>query len=288
MADRDDGDIDIRGFVALLWRGRYWLAGFVLLFGGLAAAHAFLSQPVYRSDALMAVRSAESGAAGALQGQLGGLASLVGINLGGGSDRRQEFVAYLKSRALAKEFVERKGLMQVFYASAWNETTKQFESDGGRPPTIGDAIDYLSALRGVEENARTGLLTVSFYWTDPVVAASWVNDYVALANEKLRQEAIEDGHKSIEYLKEELGRTTIEPVRQSLFRLMEGRLNQVMLASIEPQYAFRVIDRAEAPERDKFVRPRRVVEIVIGILFGGVLGTVFVLWRYVGSARGGA
>lgn len=275
-------EITLAAVFALLWRGRFWIAGFAFAFGALAVLHVYITEPVYRSAILVTVRQDElSGSLGALRGQLGGLASLAGIMPGGGSSHRQEFVAYLKSRALAKEFVERQRLMHEFYPSNWNAVTKTFEAGSrDRPPTAGDAVDLLFNIRQIQEEARTGLITVSFDWTDRELAAKWANEYVALANEKLRQEAIASANQSIAYLTEELARTTLEPVRQSLYSIMEGRLNQAMYASVEPEFAFKAIDRAEPSEPDKYVRPRRALELLFGIAFGVILGMAFVFWRY--------
>lgn len=275
-------EIDFATVLRLLWRGRFWIGGFMVAFGLLAALHAYITEPVYRSAILVTVRQDEiGGPMGALRGQLGGLASLAGIVPGGGNSRRQEFIAYLKSRALAKEFVERSGLMHEFYRSNWNAATKKFEAGSrDRAPTVGDAVDALLGIRQVDEAARTGLITVSFDWTDRNLAAKWANDYVALANEKLRADAIGDAKQSIAYLTDELSRTTLEPVRQSLFGIMEGRLNQAMLASIEHEFAFKAIDLAEPSEPDKYIRPRRLLEILFGSAFGLIFGTAFVFWRY--------
>jgi uncharacterized protein involved in exopolysaccharide biosynthesis len=288
-ADLDD-EMDLHTLVTLLWRGRLWLAAFVLVCGSLAAAHAFLSQKVYRAEALLAVRTTEmSGAGGLLQGQLGRLTSLAGLNLGNSAGRRQEFVAFLRSRALAREFVTRREVLPELYPTLWDPATRKLRPDSkGRAPSLGDAVDYVRSILDIEEDARTGLITVACEWTDPAIAAKWVNEYVALANEKLRAEAIAEGHQSVKYLNEELTRTTLEPVRQSLFGIMEGRLNQVMLASVEHDYAFKPIDRAEAPGPGKFVSPKRAIEIVIGILVGAMLGVVFLFWRYARSEFGHA
>src|SRR6185295_13590560 len=124
------------------------------------------------SEALLSVRTPtelSGSAAGLLQGQLGGLASLVGLG-SGGSGSRQEFVAFLKSRELAREFVTRYQLMQVFYGDP------KAAAPGKRAPSVSDAVDYLGNLRSVDEDARTGLLTISFIWVDPKLAARWVND----------------------------------------------------------------------------------------------------------------
>jgi uncharacterized protein involved in exopolysaccharide biosynthesis len=278
-AARHDEEIDLRSLLRLMWRGRLWIAIFVVTFAALAATHAFLSERIYRASTLVAVRSDDlSGTLGVLRGQLGGLASLAGIGSGASGGRRQEFIGYLKSRALARAFVEKQQLTRLFYASLWDPQTQNGPS--GRAPTVADATDLFISRRQVDEQPRTGLLVVAFEWRDPLIAAQWANEYVELANEQLRGDAIAESKQSIAYLTAELERTTIEPVRHSLYSIMESRLNQAMVASVEPEYAFKPIDRAEAPDPRKFVRPKRAIEIFLGIVFGGVLGVLFVFWRY--------
>jgi uncharacterized protein involved in exopolysaccharide biosynthesis len=281
----DDGGerVDVASLVRRLWRGKIWLAAGVALFGGLAFTHATLSDRVYESQVLVTVRSQDmEGAASAIRSQLGGLASLAGIGLGQASRRREEFIAYLRSSALAREFVERYELLRVLYPSRWNPQTKSVRPDGnGHVPTVGEvAIQLMRGVREVNVDERTGLVTVAVRWGDPKTAADWANNYVALANERLREEAIQSATQSIGFLNEELSKTNVEPIRQSLFRLLEGRLNDSMLANVERQYAFKVIDRAEPSEPDRYVKPRRVLETLIGILCGISFGTLFVLWRF--------
>src|SRR5690606_8253072 len=117
-------------------------------------------------------------------------------------------------------------------------------------------------------------------WSDPQLAARWVSEYVALANEKLRQEAIATAQQSIKHLNSELERTSLEPLRQSLYRLMEGRLNEVMVATVEHEFAFKVIDEAQPSDPHRFVKPMKMLELLLGIAFGTAAAVVFVLWRY--------
>lgn len=278
-ADNASERVDIHTLFLRLWKGRYWVIASVALFGGIAAANAMWSAPVYEAAAVLAVRSQEmEGAASALRGQFGGIASLAGINLGQSGRRREEFIAYLRSGALAREFVEQQGLVRVFFGSRWNDTTKTFTPDSrGRVPTTGLAAErFMRGVREISVDERTGLLRLSIKWTDPKTASKWANAYVDLSNQRLRDEAIASAAQSIGFLNEELAKTTVEPLRQSLYRLLEGRLNDSMLANVERQYAFKVIDRAQVPERH--VRPRRVLETFIGLVCGFVAGCLLALW----------
>lgn len=274
-------DLDLPALLRRTWRGRLWIIAAAILGGILAGVHAFTTTPIYRSEAVLAVRSTDDGPLALLQNsQLGGLASLAGIGLGDRGGRRVEYLAFLESRELAREFIEAQGLMQILFKGRWDEATKTFKENWrGRVPTMGDAISDLEGIRTIRED-RSGLITISFEWSDPELAAEWASGYVALANERLRREAIESAQQSLTHLNEQLERTSLEPLRQSLYRLMEGRLNEIMVAAVEHEFAFKVIDEARPPDPHRFVRPMRMLELLLGMAFGAAAGLVFVLWKY--------
>ena len=49
---------------------------------------------------------------------------------------------------------------------------------------------YLSF--SVDEDKKSGLITLSITWKDPQVAANWANDLVKQLNEQLREQAIDE------------------------------------------------------------------------------------------------
>jgi hypothetical protein len=61
---------------------------------------------------------------------------------------------------------------------------------------------------------------------------------------------------------------------------METRLNEVMLASVEPEYAFQVVDPPRVSDLHRFVRPRPRIEIVVAAFLGFAFSASFALWRY--------
>jgi uncharacterized protein involved in exopolysaccharide biosynthesis len=281
-AEDKSGDMDIADIVARLLHGKWWIVGAMLICVLLAALHAYTAVPIYRAEGSYVIRSDEHGGAlGAITGQLGGLASLAGIGLGDDGSRRKTSLAVLKSRELAAEFAEKHNLMQLFYKSRWDQQTKTYRGTLFRPPpTFNDAVNAVEGLRKIKEEPKTGLITLSFEWVNRDQATRWVNDYAAMANEKLRQKAIRSAQQSLKYLEDQLAATSQEPIRQSLYRIMESRLNEVMLASVEPEYAFQVIDRAVMPDAHRFVRPKRAFEIVFGAAAGFAIGALYVLWRF--------
>lgn len=261
-----------------LWRNGLWIAAGMLLVGGLAALRATYATPFYRTEALVAVRSPDTGgAAGVLGGQLGGLASLAGIELGGGGSREAEYVAILSSRSLARALIERDGLLPVLFHKQWDPAAKRWK---GKPRSVGDAVDlFVKKLRAVSQDRKTGLVTVAVEWSDPKLAARWATSLVDMANRQIRREAIAEAQRNLTFLRGEERRLQVESVRLASYRLVEANMNQIMLANIQPDYAFKTIERAEVPEIEKPVRPKLVLETLIGAVLGGLLAALVVAWR---------
>ena len=64
-----------------------------------------------------------------------------------------------------------------------------------------------------------------------------------------QQLAINDATKSINYLREELNKTSVVELQQAIYRLLEkAQTKKIMLANVRDQYAFSVIDSAKVPE----------------------------------------
>lgn len=209
---------------------------------------------------------------GAVLSQVGGLASLAGISTTA-SSIREESIATLQSSSLTQDFIETNGLLPVLFADKWDSSRNRWRvDDGSKAPTLWKANDFFRKhVRTVVEDRKTGLLTLTITWKDPVLAARWANDLVKMANDYLRSKAIRESERNIAYLNEQVSKTNIVEVKKAIFSLMEAEIRKVMIARGADEYALKVIDRALVPERPS--SPRRVLWIGAGF-FGGLLVAV--------------
>ncbi|MDH3380085.1 MAG: Wzz/FepE/Etk N-terminal domain-containing protein [Gammaproteobacteria bacterium] len=239
---------------------------------------ALLSSPVYRAEVLLApVTEDKSEGLNAIANQYGDLAALAGIKLGPGKDKTTEYIAALKSRSLSVRFIKDENIKQTLFPKNWDDEGKKWK-DSNRIPTDWDAYEIFDKnIRSVNVDVRTGLITLTIDWNDPLLAAKWANRLVNLVNTRLRTEAIEDADKSIEYLEKQLITTSSMEVQQSIYRLIETQTKKKMVASTRVEYAFTVIDPAVPPERK--VRPKRLVMIAIGVIGGILISAVVIFIR---------
>lgn len=270
--DGPSDEINLRDLWDVLWRGKWIIIAITAVFAAGSVLFALAAEEWYRAEAVLA--PADERSTSPLGGQLGGLAALAGVSVGGGESAQA--MATLRSRELAREFIEDHDLVKVFFADQWDDERGAWIGDDPlRWPDVRSAIKYFhDNIFSLDQDRQTGIVTLGIEWKDPEVAALWVTDLVRRANETLRERALRDAETNVAYLQEELGQTPLLTLQQSIGRLLESELQKVMLARGNEEFAFKVIDSA-TPPRDR-VRPKRALIAVVGTMAGGVLAVFMI------------
>jgi len=208
---------------------------------------------------------------------VGGLASLAGISGLQASGQRTETLAVLSSLGFIAAFIVLHNLMPILYAKKWNPITKTWMvSKPEDIPTLSDATIYFSTrVMQVEDDKKTGLITVAVEWRDREVAAQWANALVADLNADLRGRAVDESGRSVAYLNQVLQKGTIpEVAQQAVYGLIETQLATAMMANVRKQYALKVLDVAVPPDADHYVRPNLFLFLAGGLALSLVLALI--------------
>jgi uncharacterized protein involved in exopolysaccharide biosynthesis len=279
----NEGVIDLQAITLRLWSRRRWIATSVLVCTALFAAVAFLATPVYRSATVFVPASAGRASlsnavgGGAIGGVLGGLAQLAGVNLDESTTETQEGLAVLKSREFTNSFIDDWHLMPELFPGKWDAQRKQWKMDV-QAPTAGQAYKYFNtSIRSIVEDRKTGLITLQIDWRDRTEAALWANELVRRLNAEMRERAMQRADGAITYLEKATNETNVVATREAISRLIEAEMKQRMVASVTPEYTFRVVDRATAPEKPEILKPRKLLLLCGGVIFGLVAGVSTVL-----------
>jgi uncharacterized protein involved in exopolysaccharide biosynthesis len=238
----------------------------------------FYLPPRYRADVVVAPAEGESGLGDT--GGLGGLASLAGINIGGGAGKKsQEALEYLKSRGFASGFIQRHSLMPVLFARRWDSSKKEWR-DPTDPPTLAQGVSkFIKQVTLVVEDKHTGMITVSVMWGDRIAAAEWANEMVAEADSALRERAITEQNRSVEYLKSEAAQTNTVEIGNAISKLTETELKNAMVARTRDAYAFKVIDPAVPPDPKDHYSPNKPLIVATAAFLGFMLGVIIAAVR---------
>jgi uncharacterized protein involved in exopolysaccharide biosynthesis len=260
-----DSEINFVTVFWTVWSQKYLVLAIALLFGALAAFYALTATPMFEAQ-IVVTEASDSGIGGAagLMNQLGGIASLAGLNLNSNGPNAER-PAFLASRGLSAEFVNKYNLVPVLNVNA-------------KVKSVWYAVQrFRKTVIDIHEEKVKGTTTITVDWRDPLVAARWANDYVALANDMMRERAQQEASRNIEYLSKQLAQTNVVEVQQASYRLIEAETKSLMLAHGRVEYAFTIVDPAVAPEMRS--SPRRTLIVMTGIFVGGFMGSLIAVAR---------
>lgn len=247
-----------------------------------AVAITLLLTPVYRSEALVVPAKDEqsSGGLSSALGKLGGLAGLAGINLPiGGNGVTQQALELLQSRGFLAEFIQSRGLLPILFADDWDERAKRWSVTGDDIPSLDDGVDRFRRKVLTVDDSAGSTIRIIVDWTNRDLAAEWANALVETLNERMRQRALIESRRSLEYLEAQLAETSTVEVRQSIYRLIEEQLNKSMLATVRKEFAFEVLDGATPADADRPQRPRKEVVLPVGFFAGLALAALAIAFR---------
>jgi uncharacterized protein involved in exopolysaccharide biosynthesis len=279
----DEETVDLRIVFARLRAGRWWVLGCVVVFAAVFAAAELATETEYRASTVLIPATSErnslSSTLSSTLGQLGGIASLAGVNLASSDAATEEALAVLQSRQFTEQFITDLNLMPQLFAKRWDAASASWKpSYWGHDPTPARAVKYFDKnIRTIIKDKRSSLVTLQIDGRDRNEAAAWANQLAQRLNAEMRARAIEQATASLSYLEKELTSTSVVETRDSISRLIETQVKQRMLANVTQEYAFRIVDKAMAPDSDDPIWPRKLLFFVGGPLFGLAVGIMGVL-----------
>jgi uncharacterized protein involved in exopolysaccharide biosynthesis len=289
-------EIDLRNLLVAIWRGKWLVVASMLLFSVAAVFYSLSLPNIYKSEVLLAPVTEESGLK--LPGQLGGLASLAGVNLGGnGGDKTGLAIEILKSREFIGRFVQDNDLyVPLMAATGWDRATntllinsevydvnskkwvRKVEIPFEPKPSNMEAYEEFKKIFSVNEDKQTGMIKLSIEYYSPLMAKAWVDSLVMAINENMRKRELNEAERSIDYLNSKIEKTTIADVRSMLFSLIEEQTKTAMLANVRDEYVFKTVDPAVVAERK--VGPKRAFIVILSMLVGLMLSAFIVIVHY--------
>ncbi|MCG9697118.1 Wzz/FepE/Etk N-terminal domain-containing protein [Shewanella sp. Isolate11] len=296
-----DDEIDLRELFSVIWQGKLLIIAITAVFAIGSVVFAILQPNIYKSEALLAPASEEQGGGGlaALAGQFGGLASMAGINLGGGGgvDKTQMAIEVMKSRQFASDFIQQHQILpELMAAEKWNmadntisyneaifdASAKKWVREVKAPfkpePSMQEAYKKFSKVISVDSAKDTGMVTVSVEHLSPYIAQQWVTWLVEDINKVMKERDVAEANRSSDFLNKQIAQTNVADIRQVLYKLIEEQAKTIMFANVRDEYVFKTIDPALVPEEK--AKPKRALICVLGTMLGGMLGVMFVFIRH--------
>ncbi len=294
-----DDEIDLAELWRAIWAGKFTIIIISMIFA-VASVFFALSKPnIYKASAILAPASDESGGMGAMAGQLGGLASMAGISLGGGGgvDKTALALEIIKSRSFVENFINKHDLLVPLMASknwdmpsdtlvldvelydeANNKWIREVKAPKTPEPSSWEAYKAFSELVTVSQDKTSSMVNIDIEFYSPAIAKQWLTWLVQDINEYMREQDQIEAKASIDYLTSQLAKIKVATMETVFYQLIEEQTKNMMLTMVKKEYVLKTIDPAQVPDtKDK---PKRALIVVLGTMLGGMLSVLIVLIRY--------
>ena len=118
-----DDEIDLRELFSVVWAGKILIVAITAVFALVSVGYALSLANQYKASAVVSPAQSGGSSLGAMAGQLGGLASLAGINIGSGeSNETQEAMEIMQSWDFMEAFIQTHDLQVPIYAAiGWDK-----------------------------------------------------------------------------------------------------------------------------------------------------------------------
>lgn len=295
--NKEEIEIDLRELILAIWAGKWIVVSITFLFITVFVVYALNQPNIYKSEALLAPVEQEQ-SLGALQGQLGGLASLAGINLGGSPNSKNQLaIEVLKSRYFTSEFIQKHNILPDLMAAVhWNAIDNSIIYDAElynveearwirevsppllAEPSMQEAYAEFSKRIYISKDKDTGMIKLAVEHISPFVAQKWVNWLIEDINQTMKIRDVVEAKESTVFLTTQIEQTKITDIQDVLYKLVEEQTKTIMFANVRDEYVFKTIDPAFIPEEKS--GPKRAMICILGAIIGGMLSFMIVIVRH--------
>jgi LPS O-antigen subunit length determinant protein (WzzB/FepE family) len=302
MRDQYDDEIDLRELFGVLWAGRIKIIAITAVFAIASVIYALSIPNQYKATVLLSpAQSSSGGGLAAALGDLGGLASLAGVSLGGaGGSEGQLAQEIMQSWSFVEGFIDDNNLAVGVYAAAgWDRSSNEIELNSGLydvsksqwliensrtgelgPPNSWTLFQAFSEMLSVSVVKTSGLVEVSIEYYSPHLAKQWLDLYVAAINAHMQQREMARVTRNIEYLQIQIKKTSIAEMQEVFYTIIEEQIKNKMLAEASPEFAFDAVSPSMVPEVKS--QPKRALICILGTLLGGMLSALVVAVSHYG------
>lgn len=291
-----DAEIDLRELLGVLRAGIRKIIAITAIFAFTSIIYALSVPNQYKASVLLAPAQSDSSDLSGALGQLDGLASLAGVNIGANdSSDALKAKEIMKSWSFIDSFISKNTIsVEVYAAKGWSRESNELQIDDDLYdvktdtwfvkndntgevgiPSSWQLYESFSDRLVVLENNKSNLVSVSIEYYSPYIAKKWLDMYLEAINEHMQQRQMKKVNENINYLQAQIDKTSIDEMREVFYNIIEEQMKNKMVAEASPEYAFVAVSPSMVPEEKS--QPQRALICILGTLLGAMLSVIIVL-----------
>jgi len=246
---------------------------------------------IYTSEAVLLVRDEDDNS---IQGQsqsFTGLQAFSGLNFKGGAEelskRANEGIYIVRSRKFYQMMVDKYNYLpqllasksfdsesnQIKFSASYDNLTSKWKD--GKKPSYEEGFREYSKIISLKLDVKTGFLILKVSHVSPYFAQELALNIIDEVNARMLDSETSDAEKSLAYLNEISKKPNYSETKSAIAKLIERKLNVLMVSSINKDYVFKYID----PPSLSLIKtgPARAIIVLISTAAAFIFSCIFVL-----------
>ena len=277
----EEKEFSFKDLLEAIWINKFLIIIFPLLVGSITALYTLTLPNMYRAEVLLASSESKSQNTSAAST---GLAALAGVSLQSTDNKTLIAIETLKSRKFISEFLIRHEALPALMAPiSWNSEEDILEV-GEYHGSIQEATKSFKGIFYVGKLSNSTpfvLMTISHI--SPTQGRDWLEAMVKDLNQFLSERDLAEVENSIKYLQEQINKTNVSDLKELFYSMIQAQTSKAMLAEVRPEYAFRVIDPAIAPELK--YKPYRLFITLLSVVYSLVATIILCVLLYLNNHK---
>lgn len=282
-------EIDLLELFLIVWKKRLFVVTLTSIFAIASVFYALSLPNIYTSKSLLAPANKEEAISSRLGG-MSGLAGLAGVNLSqSNASTSKEAIERVKSfEFFSNYFLPNIKLENLLAVKEWTPESETIiynddlfnvkNNNWNTKPSDQTAYRQYINIFGINVDDETGFVTFTVDHQSPEIAKKWLDIIIYNINESMREIDKTDAQNAINFLNETSSSTSIQSIREVIGRILETKMQTLVLASTNKAYVFKVLDSPIVPEIKS--GPFRSIICIIGTLIGGVISVLITFFQH--------
>ena len=293
----EEDEIDLRELFSTIWYNKWKLFFISLLFTSLALIYALTTPNSYTSKTILLMKGQSKPSLG---GGAAALASLAGINLGGGGglDLANLFKNLIDDYSFNKKLIEKYNLLDrlnpenmkknLVYPLNGQEMAEDIKSmlhsKSKKKPVSKDELMFntfkkLKGIMSVSTDKESGAITLSATLEDRFLAKDLVEIYLKEMSEYARALDMKEIQEQEAYYNNELKNADSLELKQGLADLISTLTQKKVLSQAGEYYMVKQLTPPEVAYIKDKTKPKRALIVVVAFITSIILGIFFIFFR---------
>ena len=290
---QEEDEIDLRELFATIKRHKLKLFFTSLFITSLALVYAIITPNSYTSKSILTPKEQKKSLGGA-----SALASLTGINLGGGGslDVNSLFKNLLEDYSFNEKMIKKynldkrlsdkvisKNYVYVLNGKEMANDLKNLFSSKTKKEKNKDEITFdtykkLKNMISISSDKESGAITISATSKDRFLARDLVKYYLQEMSNYMRRLDLKEINEQESYYKNELKRAESIEVKQNLADLLSNLTNKKVLSQAGEYYMIKQITKPEVAFVKDKSKPKRALIIIVAFITSIILGIFMIFF----------